>query len=110
MKRRDDLLRLPLRRPRRPRLKRTLTITLDFDWFYRAFFPGLWRRALKPVVDLLVNLRDLFFDECIKVGRAVTQADALAAQIPIFREWSLGSAMVLTTFVLFVYLIVGFLH
>ncbi|MBK8264406.1 MAG: Na(+)/H(+) antiporter subunit D [Nannocystis sp.] len=93
-----------------PILKRTLTITLDFDWFYRAFFPGLWRRALKPVVDLLVNLRDLFFDECIKVGRAVTQADALAAQIPIFREWSLGSAMVLTTFVLFVYLIVGFLH
>jgi NADH:ubiquinone oxidoreductase subunit 5 (subunit L)/multisubunit Na+/H+ antiporter MnhA subunit len=31
-----------------PVLKRTLTITLDADWFYRRLFPGLWKHLLRP--------------------------------------------------------------
>jgi multicomponent Na+:H+ antiporter subunit D len=33
-----------------PMLKRTLTITLDFDWFYRVFFPTLWRVIVYPLL------------------------------------------------------------
>jgi multicomponent Na+:H+ antiporter subunit D len=29
-----------------PWMKRTLTITLDFDWFYRHFFPRLYRAVV----------------------------------------------------------------
>lgn len=37
-----------------PMLKRTLTITLDFDWVYRVFFPNwIWRRALAGVRRLV---------------------------------------------------------
>ncbi len=30
-----------------PMMKRTLTISLDFDWFYRVLFPGIWRMFLR---------------------------------------------------------------
>ncbi|HRI06391.1 MAG TPA: Na(+)/H(+) antiporter subunit D [Nannocystaceae bacterium] len=93
-----------------PILKRTLTITLDADWFYRRFFPGLWRHVLEPVAKVLGLFRDVFFEECIKLGRALTQADVEASNTSFFREWSLGGAMVLTTLLLFIYLVVGFLN
>jgi multicomponent Na+:H+ antiporter subunit D len=31
-----------------PMLKRTLTITLDFDWFYRVAVPTLWKVIIWP--------------------------------------------------------------
>lgn len=33
-----------------PMLKRTLTITLDFDWFYRRLAPTVWDAVLLPFV------------------------------------------------------------
>ncbi|MCA9659683.1 MAG: Na(+)/H(+) antiporter subunit D [Myxococcales bacterium] len=93
-----------------PVLKRTLTITLDFDWFYRRFVPVLWRSVLKPVVTVFGWSRDVFFIESKRFAGAMTRADTEAARIPLFREWSLGSAMVLITFFLFVFLVVGYTH
>ena len=37
-------------------LKRTLTITLDFDWFYRRFFPALWTHIGLPIARGLAPL------------------------------------------------------
>ncbi|MEZ4452075.1 MAG: Na(+)/H(+) antiporter subunit D [Nannocystaceae bacterium] len=91
-----------------PLLKRTLTITLDADWVYRTFFPGLWRVFLRPIAVFLGLVRDVLFEETKRFARALTRADAEVSRISIFREWSLGGAMVLITFVLFVYLVVGF--
>lgn len=91
-----------------PVLKRTLTITLDFDWSYRTFFPGLWRHFLGPIAGFLGLVRDVFFEESKRLASALTRADAEVSRISLFREWSLGGAMVLITFVLFVYLVVGF--
>ncbi|MCB9569402.1 MAG: Na(+)/H(+) antiporter subunit D [Myxococcales bacterium] len=91
-----------------PVLKRTLTITLDFDWFYRTFAPGLWRHVLRPIVVVMGWTRDVLVDESKGFARAMTRADAEASRLSLFREWSLGSAMVLITFMLFVYLVVGF--
>ncbi|HGG57405.1 MAG TPA: hypothetical protein ENK31_06375 [Nannocystis exedens] len=92
-----------------PVLKRTLTITLDFDWIWRSFIPWLWRGILQPIVTVMGWFRDVFFIETKRFGAALTKPETQASQGGLFREWSLGGAMVLLTFMLFIFLIVGFL-
>lgn len=93
-----------------PVLKRTLTITLDFDWLWRSFFPWLWRNLLRPIVTVLGWIRDVFFIESKRLAAAFTREEQPTGKADPFREWSLGSAMVLLTFTLFVFLVVGFMH
>ncbi len=93
-----------------PVLKRTLTITLDFDWLWRSFFPWLWRNLLRPIVTVLGWIRDVFFIESKRLAAAFTREERPTGKADPFREWSLGSAMVLLTFTLFIFLVVGFMN
>lgn len=46
-----------------PILKRTLTITLDFDWLYRRLIPRIWEVALAPfVLNVLQPVHRLVID------------------------------------------------
>jgi len=93
-----------------PVLKRTLTITLDFDWLWRSFVPWLWRNLLRPFVTVLSWIRDVFFIEVKRFAAVLTRPENEATESTIFREWSLGAAMVLLTFTLFIFLVVGFIN
>ncbi len=93
-----------------PVLKRTLTITLDFDWIWRKFIPWLWREFLQPMVTVLGWFRDVFFIEAKRFGAALTRPETRGYHGGLFREWSLGGAMVLLTFMLLVFLVVDFLN
>jgi len=89
-----------------PVLKRTLTITLDSDWFYRTLAPATWKHLLAPVMRALGEVRDGFtsgLPEDIK--RFIYSPPQEGAY---FREWGLGGAMLTITGILFVYLVLGF--
>lgn len=89
-----------------PVLKRTLTITLDADWFYRRMFPAIWHHALRPVVAALGEIRDGVLggipDDLKRVIYSPPQEDSF------LREWGLGGAMLTITGILFVCLVLGF--
>ena len=89
-----------------PVLKRTLTITLDADWFYRRMFPGLWKHLLRPVFAALGEIRDGIIggipDDVKRLVYSPPREDSF------FREWGLGGAMLTITGILFVYLVLGF--
>jgi multicomponent Na+:H+ antiporter subunit D len=90
-----------------PVLKRTLTITLDADWFYRRLFPGLWKHLLRPVFAALGEIRDGIIggipDDVKRVVYSAPREDS------IFHEWGLVGAMLTITGILFVYLVLGFI-
>lgn len=43
-----------------PLMKRTLTITLDFDWFYRRVFPGTLQRSFSIIWKADQAIRQAF--------------------------------------------------
>ncbi len=89
-----------------PVLKRTLTITIDADWFYRRMFPGLWKHLLRPVFAALGELRDRILSGIPDgVKRVVYSAPR---ENSLFHEWGLGGAMLTITAILFVYLVLSF--
>lgn len=89
-----------------PVLKRTLTITLDADWFYRRMFPAIWKHALRPVFSALGEIRDGILggipSDLKRVIYSPPQEDSF------LREWGLGGAMLTITGILFVVLVLGF--
>ena len=89
-----------------PVLKRTLTITLDSDWFYRTLAPATWKHLLAPVMRAFGEVRDGF------IGSLPDDLKRLVYSPPAeeswFREWGLGGAMITITGILFVYLVLGF--
>lgn len=89
-----------------PVLKRTLTITLDSDWFYRVFFPGTWKHLLRPVAVALGDVRDGFIgglpDDIKRVVYSPPQEGRW------FREWGLGGAIIIICGLLAAYLFITF--
>jgi multicomponent Na+:H+ antiporter subunit D len=45
-----------------PMLKRTETITLDFDWIWRRFIPRFWKEVMTPLLTQLDNTRKVVMD------------------------------------------------
>ncbi len=89
-----------------PVLKRTLTITLDSDWFYRTLAPATWKHLLHPVMRALGEVRDGFTSGLPgDLKRFIYSPPQEGAY---FREWGLGGAMLTITGILFVYLVLGF--
>ncbi len=91
-----------------PMLKRTLTITLDSDWFYRKLVPGLWKHIIFPPIKILGLLYHGFLEDMPKWLATIVRINPDGKRFDLFRSWTLGAAMVLTTLMLFVYLVYGF--
>ncbi|MBA3550236.1 MAG: Na(+)/H(+) antiporter subunit D [Nannocystis sp.] len=89
-----------------PVLKRTLTITIDADWFYRRMFPALWKHLLRPVFAALGELRDGILggipDDVKRIVYSAPRENSM------FQEWGLGGAMLTITAILFVSLMLSF--
>lgn len=89
-----------------PVLKRTLTITLDADWTYRRFFPGVWRHLLRPVVRALGEFIEFLIGQMPQLAKETIYSPPQERRL--FREWGLGGAMVVITGLLFVFLVIGY--
>lgn len=89
-----------------PLLRRTLTITLDADWFYRRLFPATWKHLLRPVALALGEFYDYLRGQLPQIAKDVVYAPPQEQHV--FKEWGLGGAMVVITLLLFVYLVIGY--
>ncbi|PCC67586.1 multisubunit sodium/proton antiporter, MrpD subunit [Nannocystis exedens] len=90
-----------------PVLKRTLTITLDADWFYRRLFPGAWKHLVRPVVLAFREFFDYLFGQLPQMAKDIVYSPPQEARM--FKEWGLGGAMVVITGFLFAYLVLGYI-
>lgn len=89
-----------------PALKRTLTITLDADWFYRRLFPGIWKHLLRPVVLAFADFFDFVFGQIPQMTKETVYSPPQEARL--FKEWGLGGATVTITALLFVFLLISY--
>jgi multicomponent Na+:H+ antiporter subunit D len=90
-------------------LKRTLTITVDADWFYRRMVPALWQWILWPLL-----LAAEPFHRGLIQGLPRTAARRFGAsrepetgEERFFRAWGVGSTVLLLTVILLVFLILN---
>lgn len=94
-----------------PMLRRTLTITLDFDWLYRKLVPDLWSKLLMPGLRLLQPLHQAVTEGLprrvasrILAGSAEANISGSSPESPVARAWTVGSAVWMVTFALAVFL------
>jgi multicomponent Na+:H+ antiporter subunit D len=88
-------------------LKRTLTITLDVDWFYRRLGPQLFRsldRALEEGWKEVVSIAEGAARGTLRAVRRTHGPDGILA-----RSWPTGSMAFWTTVMLAAYLILSYL-
>lgn len=90
-----------------PVLKRTLTITLDADWFYRRLFPGIWKHLVRPVVLAFGEFIEFLIGQFPEMAKETIYSPPQESKL--FREWGLAAAMVVITALLFVFLVLGYL-
>jgi multicomponent Na+:H+ antiporter subunit D len=90
-----------------PLLKRTETITLDFDWIWRRFVPMFWRDIIKPILKMLENGQKAALEWF--PGRGVddeTLPPQLRKRLP--GTWAVSVPVLLITLMLLAYLLVYF--
>lgn len=89
-------------------LKRTLTITLDADWFYRRGALLLWRWILYPI---LLAMEPFHTGLISGVPKAAAEnfgaGTAAAGEERTYRPWGVGRTVLLLTVILFVLLILN---
>jgi multicomponent Na+:H+ antiporter subunit D len=90
-----------------PWLKRTLTITLDLDWFYRVPGPalvGLAARLLAATTSALAGLRDQTLHRIAALARRLHQPGGILA-----RNWPSGSSALWMMVLLLALMVSGYL-
>ncbi|HIG29331.1 MAG TPA: Na(+)/H(+) antiporter subunit D [Verrucomicrobiales bacterium] len=99
-----------------PLLKRTLTVTLDFDYIYRKCIPMFWHKVCIPLYSSYTGLVRGVFSEAERLKNQLTRIsvkpDASGHQIMravINHDWPVGRIMTLVTLLLFLYLFLLFL-
>lgn len=89
-------------------LKRTLTITIDFDWIYRRMFPGLWRWVLHPLLLAAEPFHKGTIDGLPKLAaRQFGSGTAAAGEERVYRPWGVGRTVLLLTVVLLAFLVLN---
>lgn len=85
-----------------PLLKRTVTITLDFDWSYRRLGPVLWNGLAVPIGRAAVSIKNSVYG----LVRHWLGADLHVPGVGgyLLERWPVGRAVVLVTLVLLVYM------
>jgi multicomponent Na+:H+ antiporter subunit D len=85
-------------------LKRTLTITLDFDWLYRKCAPALWRWVFYPLL-----LAAEPFHKAIVDGVPAFAARKWGKEPEIgYRPWGVGTTVLVLTIVLIAFMAIHY--
>ncbi|MEE9386758.1 MAG: Na(+)/H(+) antiporter subunit D [Nannocystaceae bacterium] len=92
-----------------PMLKRTLTITLDFDWFYRRFFPGLWLHVGLPLLRVLAPLHTWIITGLPRSAVAYFGPNRARSSGPGRLQLGIGPAVLLLTGFLLLFVLLNLL-
>ncbi|NVB42418.1 Na(+)/H(+) antiporter subunit D [Pseudenhygromyxa sp. WMMC2535] len=89
-------------------LKRTLTITLDFDWIYRRMFPGLWQWIFRPLLLAAEPFHRGATQALPRIAAKEFGAGSRAAgEDNSYRPWGVGRTVLLLTVVLLAFLVLN---
>tara|TARA_B110000037_G_scaffold8666_1_gene9341 strand:- start:118 stop:1809 length:1692 start_codon:yes stop_codon:yes gene_type:complete len=91
-----------------PLMKRTLTITLDFDWAYRRFFAILLRRMFTTIWKIDGALRQAFLSK-LDSGLSYLARRNVGASSLLSRDHPAGSMVIWVTVLLAIYLLMSFI-
>lgn len=91
-----------------PLMKRTLTITLDFDWTYRRFFALLLRRMFTIIWKIDGALRQVFLSK-LDSGLSYLARRNVGASSLLSRDHPAGSMVIWVTVLLAIYLLMSFI-
>ena len=91
-----------------PLMKRTLTITLDFDWAYRRFFAILLRRMFTIIWKIDGALRQAFLSK-LDSGLSYLARRNVGASSLLSRDHPAGSMVIWVTVLLAIYLLMSFI-
>lgn len=85
-----------------PLLKRTVTITLDFDWAYRRLGPVLWKTFVLPVGRAAIATKEALYG----IVRHWLGSDLHVPRFGgyLLERWPIGQVVVMVTLVLLVYM------
>lgn len=90
-----------------PILKRKETITLDWDWLWRAFIPRLYREVLTPLLEMAQKAQKVVLETL--PGKSMEDSRLPA---PIARKlgsaWAVSVPVLLIVLMLLVYLVIYF--
>ncbi len=96
-----------------PMLKRTLTITLDSDWLYRALIPSLWTHMVRPALQLLAPLHRGLIDGIPRFARrefgSTEDGMKTGSTRPAQPEWGVGRSVLVLTAILMLFLAINFI-
>ncbi len=91
-----------------PLMKRTLTITLDFDWIYRRFSPLILRRIFTTIWKIDSALRQAFLSK-LDSGLSFLAQRNVGTTSLLSRDHPAGSMVIWVTVLLAVYLLMSFI-
>ena len=91
-----------------PLMKRTLTITLDFDWTYRRFLALLLRRMFTIIWKIDGALRQAFLSK-LDSGLSYLARRNVGASSLLSRDHPAGSMVIWVTVLLAIYLLMSFI-
>jgi multicomponent Na+:H+ antiporter subunit D len=92
-----------------PLMRRTLTITLDFDWTYRRVFPNVLQRIFSTIWEIDARIRREFLtrlDHCLTF---LTQRNEGVSGL-LSRTYPVGSMVMWVAVILGTYLFLSFIH
>lgn len=92
-----------------PLMKRTLTITLDFDWFYRRIFPMGLQKLLSTTWELDGALRSAFHTR-LKLTLDYIERRNVGISSLLSRTYPAGSMVLWVAVILATFLILSFIH
>ena len=90
-----------------PMMKRTLTISLDTDWFYRRLAPAIINRLATVIGNADQAIRQRFMGALNGVVNYVWQHHGPEGSMA--RTWTTGNMVLLVTIFLCVYLVFSFI-
>jgi multicomponent Na+:H+ antiporter subunit D len=89
-----------------PMLKRTETISLDFDWIWRRGVPRFWNEVAMPILQTLNRAQKAIFDFFPGAGSESRLPPELARRIGT--NWAVSVPVLTITMMLLLYLVVYF--
>ncbi|TPV92952.1 MAG: Na(+)/H(+) antiporter subunit D [Myxococcales bacterium FL481] len=92
-----------------PMLKRTLTITLDFDWLYRKLAPGIWEHILLPALRALEPVHRFVVSDLPRLAAATLGASSTNARTGDGRSVGVGPAVLVLTVFLLLFVVLNLL-
>jgi len=90
-----------------PLMKRTLTITLDFDWFYRRIFPKIFQHTFAAIWRVDQTIRQAFLVRLDQCQNFIIQRNKGVSGL-LSRTYPVGSMVAWVAVILAVYLFLSF--